>query len=485
MARENQLLIPLIIFIGIAFTLGVTTYIGFHNYSDAAIKVKALTGDNSKLANDVSNRDEDIKKLKGLIGVPATENMEGVRKLFDEDKTKFGAGYPEESLYYRPLLEKLKKTIDERNNELKDVKQDVQKLQDQYKVREEAKAPQLKKFEEERDKASKDLAAEQNKFKGERDRKNEEQAKLQADVQKIRDDAKKDKEVVIAELEKTKTLNKKLQDLVEAQSLALQHITGSDKRIEAASGKVIQTNQHDGTVWIDLGRADSLMRQVTFSVYPADLTNMTVKNKKGSIEVTQILGDHLAEARVIDDSAKDPILPGDKIHTVLWSPGQQRHFALAGFMDLDGDGRSDLATVVNLIRSNGGVIDAFIPENGEDKNKVKGEITVNTNCLVVGIAPNEKGDLGQLAAFSKMTRDASQLRIPTMQLGDLLQAMGWRNLSPVVRYGRDSNPNDFRALPADGEQRTSTGSHSDAFEKREPAPASQQRRTPSNSYYRF
>ena len=201
------------------------------------------------------------------------------------------------------------------------------------------------------------------------------------------------------------------------------------------------------------------MRQVTFAVYPAGMTNLTLKEKKGSIEVTQILGDHLAEARVLDDQPSNPIVPGDKIHTVLWSPGQQRHFALAGFFDIDGDGRSDLQTVMDLIKANGGVVDAYIADSGKDKNKQQGEITVNTNYLILGEAPTEKGDPGQLAAFTKMLRDAAQLRIPTMQFGDMLQGMGWRNLSPVVRYGRGINPNDFRAKPDEGGQRKSTGSH--------------------------
>ncbi len=186
------------------------------------------------------------------------------------------------------------------------------------------------------------------------------------------------------------------------------------------------------------------------------MTNLTLKEKKGAIEVTQILSDHLAEARVTDDQPSNPIVAGDKIHTVLWSPGQQRHFALAGFFDIDGDGQSDLQTVMDLIKANGGVVDAWIADKGKDKNKPQGEITVNTNYLILGEAPTEKGDPGQRDAFTKMLRDASQLRIPTMQFGDMLQGMGWKNLSPVIRYGRGINPNDFRTGRPRGNGRSPT-----------------------------
>ena len=70
--------------------------------------------------------------------------------------------------------------------------------------------------------------------------------------------------------------------------------------------------------------------------YPADLSNLKIEGNKGSIEVTHVLGDHLAEARVTDDKLADPILPGDKVYTPLWNPGQKRHFALAGFFNIDG-----------------------------------------------------------------------------------------------------------------------------------------------------
>ena len=32
-----------------------------------------------------------------------------------------------------------------------------------------------------------------------------------------------------------------------------------------------------------------------------------------------------------------------------------------------------------------------------------------------------------------------------MQFGDLLQRMGWKNISPVIRYGHGGNAGEFRA----------------------------------------
>ncbi len=170
MARENQgLQIALIGFVMATILLGVTTYLGFKQYGDAALKVASLTTENGKLGQEKGARDDDIKNLRKMIFGPAAPPAEtSIDSTFTEDMKNYGAALPEESLYYRPLLQKLKKTIDERSAELTDVEKELQNLSDQYRIREEAKEPQIEKLTEERDKATKDLASEQTKFQGER-----------------------------------------------------------------------------------------------------------------------------------------------------------------------------------------------------------------------------------------------------------------------------------------------------------------------------
>ena len=222
---------------------------------------------------------------------------------------------------------------------------------------------------------------------------------------------------------------------------------------DAPLGEVRWVNQHTGTAWINLGRADSLIRQVSFSVYPADITNLTTSVKKASIEVTQFLGDHLAEARVTDDKPDDPIMPGDKIYTPIWSPNQPKHFALTGLLDVEGDGQSDLSTVMNLITMNGGLVDCYL----NDKGEVIGHMTINTRYLVCGKNFDESGTEADCEkAYGAMTNTAAKLGIPSIPLQELLERTGWKNPTPVVRYGKDLNLKDF-APKATGPQKKSTG----------------------------
>ena len=96
------------------------------------------------------------------------------------------------------------------------------------------------------------------------------------------------------------------------------------------------------------------------------------------IEVTHLLSPHLAEARIVEDDLSNPLMPGDQIFSPSWEPGRAEHFALAGFIDIDGDGNSDRQRVHDLIALNGGVIDEEVDRRrqasrpDDDQHQVSG-----------------------------------------------------------------------------------------------------------------
>jgi hypothetical protein len=476
MARENQgLQIALIIFVMLTIILGVTTYLFFRQYEDADNRARTHLVDHERAAKLAAANEKDVDELKRLLfGVATKEKVDAITSTtFNEDMKKYGGSYPPAARFYRPLLEKMSKTIDEKSAALALAEAKIKKLEDNFSVREANKQPQIDTLQKAAVDASKDLAAERTKFQNDRNRITQEQATLKTDL----DNARKQKDASLAKMEATLqaagAVNQKLQDINKTLSNRQEQLTA--QKFDVPNGAVRWVNQRTGTVWIDLGRADALQRLVSFSVYPADVVDMTASGKKGSIEVTQVPGDHLAEARVLDDNLVDPILPGDKIYTPVWTPGQPRRFALAGFMDIDGDGRSDLQTVLKLITMNGGVVDCYL----DDKGKQVGHMTINTSNLVKGQAPTEKGQTEMIKEYSKMIGESQRLGIQEVKLIDLLQRMGWKNPSPIVHFGRDANPKDFAPKPEGGVQSKSTGNVSDVFKPRQPPQG------PSKSYYRF
>jgi hypothetical protein len=477
MARENQgLQIALILFVLVTIVLSVTTYLGWKQRSDEITAKEVALAAGGKAENQNRTYEEHIKKLKKVIGAADTEPDDQIDDKWKEDMKLYGVGYPDNSLFYRPLLEKMKKTIEEKNAELEAAKAEIPKVKDEYETRLKAKDVQLEQYKNERNKANDDLAAEQAKYQKQRSDKNEQLDTLQGNLaaknketNEIRDQAETAKQA-------SKALIVQLKNRVTDQGDIIKGYT-SDK-VGTPNGEITWVNQRDSAVWINLGRGDGLTRQVSFSVFPPDVTTMTDKaSKKAKIEVTQILGDHLAEARVVDDQPGNPVVPGDKLFTPLWSPGKPRHFALAGMMDIDGDGRSDLHTVLNLIAINGGVVDCYIDDDGKIKDgngkemKISADaclIPVNTSCLILGDAPTERSESRQRESFTKLQKDADQLRLEKMQLTDLLQRMGWKNVAPVIRYGHGANLKDFRAKPDESVQRTAPGNTTDLFKKRQP-----------------
>jgi hypothetical protein len=467
MARENQgLQIALIIFVALTIILGVTTYLAYREYDKAAKSEATMSITAGKNDQDSKNNKRDADALKKFIGFAATDQVPAIEEEWKKDMEKYGVAYPEVDRFYRPLLKKMQETIDARSTELTDAKAEVPKLQDEHKKNMEVKDSQVGIFQAERDKANTDLASEQAKFQTERERITRDQTKLQADFQVARRDLKDQMKAIDDKFHAAEKQRKDLEDVNVNLIQENREIKG-EGTLGAANGEITWVNQRNATVWINLGRADGLMRQVTFSVYPADITKMTAKDSKGSIEVTQILGDHLAQARVLADDISHPILPEDKVFTPVWNPGEKRHFALAGVMDIDDDGRNQLDTVIKIITINGGVVDCYANKAGE----MVGKITVNTNCLVMGKRLTDKADARQLEAYKDIRSAADSLRLQQVQLGDLLQRMGWKNMSPVVHYGHGANLKDFRAQPEPGVPKKSSGNVSDLFEKRQPPKA--------------
>jgi hypothetical protein len=457
-ARENQgLQITLIIFVMLTIVLGVTTYVFFSKYQETEKKAAASLADRDKAKQDANTTGEEFGKLKEIVGAARADRIDALEKLFGEDMKKYAAGYADEVKSYHALVETMGKTIDGKKTELANAKAAIAKLEGDFALREAGKQPQIDKFKQEAEKAGKDLEGEINTFKADRARIAKSESKLKADLETMRKQSAAEKAKMEAKVTEVEDQGKKLKAV--NSRLAEEKEALTSVKFDVPDGEIRWVNQRNGLVWINLGRADSLSRQVTFGVYPADVSDLAGGGRKASIEVTQVLGDHLAEARILDDRIVDPIIPGDKIFTPIWAPGEKRHFALAGHLDLDGDRKSDVLAVIDLIKMNGGIVDCYL----DDKGKEVGKMTPNTRYLVVGDAANETNQSDMLTAVTKMLNDAKLLGAQKVQLPDLLQRMGWK--SPNAKTDSDSR-NAASAKPGEGTQKKSTGNVSETFEPR-------------------
>ena len=78
------------------------------------------------------------------------------------------------------------------------------------------------------------------------------------------------------------------------------------QRAGAEQGRVIHVENRTRTAWINLGHLDNLHAHATFSVYSNDHRGIGtgVEDIKAKIEVTRVLGPHIAEVRIIEGGSR-------------------------------------------------------------------------------------------------------------------------------------------------------------------------------------
>jgi type II secretory pathway pseudopilin PulG len=484
MARENQgLHIALIVLFMVTIVLAVTTYVFCRQYLEADQSAQKFKQDLAA-ANQANTRiqGEYNQAKKWILGTPDAEQKEfdDLKTQFNTDMETFAGAYDNVDKFYRPVLVHLDNLLKAKNQQLTDAHDAMQKLQDDYNAWKIQMTAQVKKHEAAQQAAEEKLKAATAAYDATLAQVKTGKDQIQAEWDKARDENDKHTKALEAERDKARDAQKNL--IISRDQLAGELDDLKKETIDVPDGQITGVDQRNATAWINLGSGDALGRKTTFSVYPSDImANQAAGGKKASIEVTRILGEHLAETRIVEDTASDPIMIGDKIDTPVWNPGEAVTFALVGLMDMDHDGTSDLQTVKELIELSGGKVDYW--NNG--KGIKGGKMTVHTRYLVVDTGAREfkeepdkakaKVAAAQARAYSAEIDEARLLGLKKITLGELLKQMGWKRQTSVVRYGRGANPKDFPPRAPQGIPPVSTGTVSDLFRPRrapagEPAP---------------
>ncbi len=456
-SESQALQVSVIIFAILTIALSISTYYFFTEHSKAALAEILAREDAASMKTAYDITYDENKRLKVIIGDAEDAKLDKVEEAWEAARKKAAATLPQDVQAYRPALESLLTTLAQRNQEVAQERKDVEALKAKFAALEKKNQVDLA--------ASKKSFVDQvNLFRTALNGKDETLGQkdglidtLTQEKAKIQRDADTDRKAAI-------DLQAKMEKEVE-QAITVRDVT--DKKIkelttetfEVADGEIRWINQRSKTAYINLGSADGLRTQISFSVYGRDAADVARKEKKGSIEVLKILSAHLAEANITFDIFADPILPGDKIYTPLWHPGRREHFAIAGNLDMDGDGEPDNEAIRDLITMNGAILDAeWTP--GEE---IRGEITINTRYLLRGKSPTE-GDKN----FTQMIRDARRWGVETMTIDKFKDHIGFTDLGKPTRFGRHSNPDDFREVRLPGEQARSSGTTSKLFKLRRP-----------------
>ncbi|MEM6330237.1 MAG: hypothetical protein AAF790_08310 [Planctomycetota bacterium] len=441
-ARSDQTLqIALVTFIGTSLLLLCFLIYVNRLKADYRQEAEKLRSDKTAEASKARSLQTENETLRQQMGMGQFDSADAVQKQFDEDVKTYASTLAPADQVYRKMVTRFYEENKRSTEQESQAKEREKALKQRLLATEAEKNAQIKEFEDTLKKVQEDAARERNAFRSARADLEEKREELAASLERQRVAHEKELTRLTSQVS---DLDGQLAKAKKTIETLINNRAQDDPSFEIADGAVAYVNQANRTVWINIGEQDALRRQVTFSVYEQTEADAGKAPKKASIEVIRMLGDHLAEARITDDDARNPILPGDWIYSPLWHRGKQIRFALTGVLDLDGDQRADLQQAKDLIALNGGVVDASVTDDGS----VEGEMTVETRYLVLGDYPSLPSQTNLATSWKDMNREAANLGVETITMSEFLNQMGYKPLNKSVTLGDGARAADFQPKPS-------------------------------------
>jgi hypothetical protein len=454
---KQGLIITLVFFILATLTLGVTTWFGYSEQDklDKAAKEAKRNEDTFKGERDYYKAQamlyraymgmtegmdgaDTLGTLKsqldsGSLGKSAKDNAD-VTKTLKALEAKYGwsGNQPKETLegaiktlttQYENLANLKKRTDDE----LRKARQEVQKKEEELAIARKEFEDNLKKltdkFQQDFTKSNEDLAQFRSKIE-------EESQKLE----KVRTQAEQEKktlEATIAKREREisdlkKLAQRKADELAELQ--AKNPITPENMRTD---WKITYIDNRGTNAYINLGSADRVRPRLTFTIHGVGADGRPKPQSKGTLEVTKVIGDHLSQVRItsVHDRYRDPIVVNDVIYNASWNPNIKKHVAIAGIVDLTGDGRDSLFEFMRNLEQQNIVVDAYLdPKDGT----IKGQLTYQTDYLILGgvsertvAGKSEETEKRLVEGRKQMQEEAKKYGVQVKSLQSYLEMIGY------------------------------------------------------------
>ena len=388
----------LIFFVMASVILGVVAFLMHRSYAELNAKYVKAQQDATQSQNALRTNEEEFEALRNALGHPGFEKI-GTNP--DEANTLLWAVYKDIRDYagftpstpvaqlpsahqallnLRAELDRLQSDLNQTVATMKDLQAELQaertKFNNTVAQYKQASANAEKDLRDYQANVEETLKARDNRI----DELNREVAQLNDELQQKIDElaavtAQKNEEIANLTLI-NKQLNKKLENIEQVS-------------FEVADGQVVSVDYTNRIAYINLGEVDNLSKGTTFSVYQRAHHGIGRGQQDiiGALEVTNVIGPHLAEARIVDEDIYRPIGRGDPVYTPLWSPGRTEAFSLIGLIDIDGDGQyeGDRQILHEVIASAGARIDNEV----DDEGNLHGDgITTHTKFLVVGEMPD-------------------------------------------------------------------------------------------------
>lgn len=370
-------------------------------------------------------------------------DMEVIEQNFARDMALFGPEVDPQNRNYPALPDFLVNAIRNRNVQYAQAREQATQIRSQADSDIEVARKAQEVAEQGRDDANKKLETEQSKFAEDRQQMKLTTERTSDSLQKKIAEFTTYRNKVTSEINDLQQLESRLSNTIENQRQELVRLRSTN--FESTQGLISYVYRDGNVVTINLGSADELTPGVTFGVIDGDETRLQDAKIKATIQVTKLLGDHRAEARVVAfPEIRYPIIPGDQIYSPFWSPGRRVKIALMDNIDIDDDNRPDTAEISSMIRAAGAEVAAVLRTDGTRE----GTFDSSVRFLVIGESERldeEAGNASEIAAIGKAKAEATEngvTIIPAWKLQAYLKTIDDSLTTPLgsaVR-GRDFAP---------------------------------------------
>lgn len=438
MGKSQGLIITLVIFIILTLSLGLVCYFTAQAYKEVFLKTVEADKSTKEAEGVIRGLNADMDKVKAKIGYP-TMKTDQIVQTMSNDVNRTLANTSQAPKTYREAVEMLGVTLAGKNRELVV----YQTQNNKYRLVTDA---EIKKSNVQQDTYTRQRSQTNAIFasQNEKDAKRLSGMKLSLDeldkqITRVDLETKKVNELYRVQAADAKEVSREIAQLNVSLSTKLDELNRLDSEIP--DGSVVYVDQARRILRLNVGSAEGVRVQTSFGVYPEKTLDVGREAPKGTVEVVRILGEHLCEARVVEDEVASPIMAGDLVYTPLWRAGQQVLFALTYNMDIDGDGKSDVETLKNLIEATGSKVAMWVDDGGEIQGQLSPEVSAiitSDRSILDVLAQNNTLDKELKTKIQdehmKLLKDAEHNNIRQLKLAEFLKKVHFREAAQVSRY---------------------------------------------------
>jgi len=429
----------LIVFVMLSVTLGITTYMFYRQSTDQIVKVLDAEKKFQAANGAQKKNDDELQAARAVLGPKLeqfydpnnAQNQATVlavvkAELENQGKDLKGENVVDTLRKMREGYDALAADRDSKVAKLANLEKELLALKGLYQQQVDNHAAQAKSSERGKQET---IGSAEEKLNA----KIQENGRLKSEINVVRDELAEEKE---GREKERKTLTAQIGQLQQRIDIYAEKVANMEKlSFEEADGVIRRVEHASRTVWINLGESDFLKTRMTFSVYGKDNQGVGrgAEDIKGKIEVTRIIGPHMAEARIIDEDLYRPMVSDDMIYTPIWTPGLVEKISIIGPIDLDQDGRSDREQFHQMMALAGCEIDNEVDDDG-NRTPPDGKITVQTRFLVRGDIPDptdavnddERARIARINGHLTEMRDEARANgVRVIKLNDFLAYIGY------------------------------------------------------------